>query len=95
MIGWIDPKIPLEMLVKNVHITISRIKLIYFFNDVTRVLVLVFGFYYCLLGFTFIHLFIPSRSPTRSVGFSANQRKEEAGEMLLSSRIAQPVIELS
>lgn len=95
MISWIDPKILLEMLVKNIHITISRIKLIYFFNDVTTVLVLVFGFHYCSLGFTFIHLFIPSRSPTGPLGFSANQRKEEAGEMLLSSRIAQPVIELS
>ena len=87
MLCWIDPKMLLEILVENTAILISKIKLIYFFDDVIKYRILS-GV--CFLAFMFIHLFIASRSSPGSLGFSANQGKEEAGELLLLSTIVQP-----
>ena len=87
MLCWIDPKILLEMLVENASILISKIKLIYLFDDVIKYRDLSDVWF---LAFMFIYLFIPSRSFLDPLGFSASQGKEEAGELLLSSRRAQP-----
>lgn len=90
MISWIDPKILLEMLVENIHITISKIKLIYFFNDVNKYRGFCFLFL-LLLWLAFVYLFIPSKYPPGPFGFSPGT-EEGWGKMLFSSRIAQPVI---
>lgn len=77
MISRIDPKILPEMPVENIHIAISKIKLIYFLSDVTKykVLVLVFVLF-LFFGFIFIHLFILSRASPNTLGFSTNQGKQ-------------------
>ena len=52
MLCWIDPKILLKMLVENTSILISKIKLIYFFDDAIK--------YRVLSGVCFFGLYVYS-----------------------------------
>lgn len=69
--------------------TISKIKLIDFFNDVTRVLMYVFIIVLEeLVVFAFVYLFIPSRPILVPLGFRANhwewgQAMQEWGDAAL------------
>lgn len=79
-----------RLLLKTFTSTISKIKLIYFFNNVTKYRVLMYIFVIVLeelAVFALVYLFIPSRPLPGPLGFKANQW--EWGQAMQSGEIIQ------